>query len=401
MSDRSPRFRSVLDQFAPYKPGRRVANAAGQSFKLASNECPFGPLPSVAKAITEAAAGVNWYPDNTAEALTEAIARRYDVPPAHIALGCGSVGVAQQLLAAAAEPGTEVLYAWRSFEAYPILVPLTGATDVRVPLKDETHDLAAMADAITPRTRVIFVCNPNNPTGTVVRGGELAEFLGRVPPDCLVVLDEAYADYVRDPGVPNGIDLYRDHPNLAVLRTFSKAHGLAGLRVGFLIGQEQVASAVRTTMLPFSVNSLAQTAAIASLAAEAELHERVDLAVKERARVRDELLAQGWTVPPTEANFVWLRLGADTQDFAAACADAGISIRPFGDEGARISVGTPEADDAFLAVARAYPRRTDCGAGRAVSPPARPRARPGLQAPGPRSRAAQPVPVPSFSVTSR
>ena len=357
MSDRSPRFRSVLDQFAPYKPGRRVANAAGQSFKLASNECPFGPLPSVAKAIAAAAAEINWYPDNTAAALTEAIARRYDVPPAHIALGCGSVGVAQQLLAAAAEPGTEVLYAWRSFEAYPILVPLTGATDVRVPLKDETHDLAAMADAITPRTRVIFVCNPNNPTGTVVRGGELAEFLGRVPPDCLVVLDEAYADYVRDPGVPNGIDLYRDHPNLAVLRTFSKAHGLAGLRVGFLIGQDQVASAVRTTMLPFTVNSLAQTAAIASLAAEAELHERVDLAVKERARVRDELLAQGWTVPPTEANFVWLRLGADTQDFAAACADAGITIRPFGDEGARISVGTPEADDAFLAVATAYPRR--------------------------------------------
>jgi histidinol-phosphate aminotransferase len=357
VSDRSPRFRSVLDQFAPYKPGRRVANATGQSFKLASNECPFGPLPSVAKAIAAAAAEINWYPDNTAEALTEAIARRYDVPPAHVALGCGSVGVAQQLLAAAAEPGTEVLYAWRSFEAYPILVPLTGATDVRVPLKDETHDLAAMADAITPRTRVIFVCNPNNPTGTVVRSGEFAEFLGQVPPDCLVVLDEAYADYVRDPGVPNGIDLYRDHPNLAVLRTFSKAHGLAGLRVGFLIGQEQVASAVRTTMLPFTVNSLAQTAAIASLAAEAELHERVDLAVKERARVRDELLAQGWTVPPTEANFVWLRLGADTQDFAAACADAGISIRPFGDEGARISMGTPEADDAFLAVARAYPQR--------------------------------------------
>jgi histidinol-phosphate aminotransferase len=334
-----------------------VANGAGQSFKLASNESPFGPLPSVVKAIAAASAEINWYPDNTAEGLTEAIARRYDVPPAHIALGCGSVGVAQQLLVAAAEPGSEVLYAWRSFEAYPILVPLTGATDVRVPLKDETHDLAAMADAITPRTRVIFVCNPNNPTGTVVRTGELAEFLGRVPPDCLVVLDEAYADYVRDPGVPNGIDLYRDHPNLAVLRTFSKAHGLAGLRVGFLIGQEQVASAVRTTMLPFSVNSLAQTAAIASLAAEAELHDRVDLAVKERARVRGELQAQGWTVPPTEANFVWLRLGADTQDFAAACADAGISIRPFGDEGARISVGTPEANNAFLAVARAYPRR--------------------------------------------
>jgi histidinol-phosphate aminotransferase len=214
-----------------------------------------------------------------------------------------------------------------------------------------------MADAITERTRVIFVCNPNNPTGTVVDGAELTAFLGRVPADCLVVLDEAYADYVRDPDVPNGIDVYREHPNLAVLRTFSKAHGLAGLRVGFLIGHEPVAGAVRTTMLPFSVNSLAQTAAVASLAAEAELQERVDLAVKERGRVRDELLAQGWTVPPSEANFVWLRLGADTQDFAAACADAGISIRAFGDEGARISVGTPEANDIFLGAARAYPRR--------------------------------------------
>jgi histidinol-phosphate aminotransferase len=357
VSDRSPRFRPVLDQLNPYKPGKRVANAAGQSFKLASNECPFGPLPSVAEAIAAAAAEINWYPDNHAEALTQAIARRHDVPVSHIALGCGSVGVAQQLLAAAAEPGTEVLYAWRSFEAYPILVPLTGATDVRVPLRDERHDLPAMADAITPRTRVIFVCNPNNPTGTVVHAAELEEFLDRVPPDCLVVLDEAYADYVRDPAVPNGIDVYRDRPNVAVLRTFSKAHGLAGLRVGYLIGPDPVAAAARTTMLPFTVNSLAQTAAVASLAAEGELHERVDLAVKERARVRDELLAQGWNVPPTEANFVWLRLGPDTQDFAAACAQAGVSIRAFGDEGARISMGTPEADDAFLAVAGAYLRR--------------------------------------------
>jgi histidinol-phosphate aminotransferase len=357
VSDRSPRFRPVLDQLNPYKPGKRVANAAGQSFKLASNECPFGPLPSVAEAIAAAAAEINWYPDNHAQALTEAIARRHDVPVSHIALGCGSVGVAQQLLAAAAEPGTEVLYAWRSFEAYPILVPLTGATDVRVPLRDERHDLPAMADAITPRTRVIFVCNPNNPTGTVVHAAELEEFLDRVPPDCLVVLDEAYADYVRDPAVPNGIDVYRDRPNVAVLRTFSKAHGLAGLRVGYLIGPDPVAAAARATMLPFTVNSLAQTAAVASLAAEGELHERVDLAVKERARVRDELLAQGWSVPPTEANFVWLRLGPDTQDFATACAQAGVSIRAFGDEGARISMGTPEADDAFLAVAGAYPRR--------------------------------------------
>jgi histidinol-phosphate aminotransferase len=354
---RSPRFRSVLDQFAPYRPGGRVASPAGRSFKLSSNESPFGPLPSVAEVIAGAFADVNRYPDNGAADLTEAIARRHGVPPQHIAVGCGSVGVTQQLLAAAAEPGTEVLYAWRSFEAYPLLVRLAGADEVRVPLRKETHDLEAMAAAITPRTRVVFVCNPNNPTGTVVHRAELEEFLDSVPPDCLVVLDEAYAEYVRDPGVPEGLDLYRERPNTAVLRTFSKAYGLAGLRVGFLVGHEPVAEAVRKTLLPFSVNAIAQAAAIASLAAEAELLARVGQVVKERARVRDELRSQGWTVPVTEANFVWLRLDSDTEDFAAACAGAGISIRPFAGEGARISIGDEEENDEFLTVARGYPRR--------------------------------------------
>lgn len=357
MPAQSPRFRSVLDQFAPYRPGGRVASPDGRSFKLSSNESPFGPLPSVADVIARAFADVNRYPDNGAAELTEAIARRYAVPAEHIAVGCGSVGATQQLLAAAAEPGTEVVYAWRSFEAYPLLVKLTGADAVTVPLRDEAHDLAAMAAAVTPRTRVVFVCNPNNPTGTVVHRAELEDFLDSVPPECLVVLDEAYAEYVRDPGVPDGLDLYRDRPNTAVLRTFSKAYGLAGLRVGFLVGHEPVAEAARKTLLPFSVNAIAQAAAVASLAAEAELLARVDQVVKERARVRDELRSQGWTVPPTEANFVWLRLHEDTGDFAAACARAGISVRPFAGEGARISIGDEQANEEFLAVARAYPRR--------------------------------------------
>jgi histidinol-phosphate aminotransferase len=353
----SPRFRSVLDQFAPYRPGGRVERPDGRSFKLSSNENPFGPLPSVMQVIAEACAGLNRYPDNGAVALTEAIARRHGIPPSHIAVGCGSVGVTQQLLEAAAEPGAEVLYAWRSFEAYPLLVKLAGADEVRVPIQAERHDLAAMAAAITPRTRVIFVCNPNNPTGTVVHRAELEDFLDQVPGDCLVVLDEAYAEYVRDPDVPDGLELYRDRPNTAVLRTFSKAYGLAGLRVGFLVGHEPVAEAARKTLLPFAVNGIAQAAAVASLAAEAELLARVELVVKERIRVCDELLAQGWSVPPTEANFVWLRLGEDTGDFAAECARDGIGVRPFAGEGARISVGDEEDNEAFLAVARAYPRR--------------------------------------------
>jgi histidinol-phosphate aminotransferase len=353
----SPRFRALLEEFAPYQPGRRVIGPDGRSHKLSSNESPFGPLPSVQEVIAAAASDVHRYPDNGSAGLTEAISDRFAVPPEHVAVGCGSVGVTQQLLEAVGEPASQVLYAWRSFEAYPTLVALSAAEPVTVPLRAETHDLEALADAITGRTRLIFVCNPNNPTGTVVHGGALAAFLDQVPEDCLVVLDEAYSEYVRDPEVPDGIAVYRERPNVAVLRTFSKAYGLAGLRVGFMIAHPPVAGAVRKTMLPFTVNSVAQAAAIASLAAEAELLERVDMVVKERSRVAGELREQGWSVPPTEANFVWLRLGADTQEFAAECARAGVAIRPFGAEGARISIGEHDANDAFLAVARAFPRR--------------------------------------------
>ena len=357
MSDLTPRFRPVLDTVPAYKPGQAPVAAAGQAHKLSSNESPYGPLPSVLKVIAEAASGVNRYPDNGAEELIGALAERFGVPAGHVAVGCGSVGVLKQLVEAVSDPGSEVLYAWRSFEAYPTLADLSGAGSVRVPLRDETHDLAAMADAITGRTRIIFICNPNNPTGTVVRRAELEEFLAAVPPDCLVVLDEAYREYVRDPGVPDGLSLYRDRPNVAVLRTFSKAYGLAGLRVGFMVAAEPVAAAVRMTMLPFTVSCIAQAAAIASLAAESELLDRVDAVAGERSRVRDALRSDGWTVPPTEANFVWLPLGPDTGHFAAECAAVGISIRPFGDEGARVSIGDPEANEAFLAVAKAYPRR--------------------------------------------
>jgi histidinol-phosphate aminotransferase len=357
MTDVSPRFRPVLDTVPAYKPGQAPTAAAGEAHKLSSNESPYGPLPSVVEVIAEAAGAVNRYPDNGAAALTEAIAGRFAVPVGHVAVGCGSVGVLQQLMEAVGEPGAEVVYAWRSFEAYPPLADLAALTSVRVPLTGETHDLAAMAAAITPQTRLILVCNPNNPTGTVVRERELTAFLDQVPADCLVILDEAYREYIRDGDVPDGINLYRDRPNVAVLRTFSKAYGLAGLRIGFLIGHEPVAEAIRKTMLPFTVNAIAQAAAVASLNAEDELLDRVETVVKERDRVREALLADGWTVPVTEANFVWLRLGDQTTAFAQSCDAAAIAIRPYPGEGARISIGTPAANDAFLAAARAFPYR--------------------------------------------
>ncbi|MBE3008473.1 histidinol-phosphate transaminase [Microbispora sp. NEAU-D428] len=349
-----PRFRSILDTMPAYKPGKAVVSPDGRSYKLSSNESPFGPLPSVVEAIARAATEVHRYPDPGAVRLTETLAERFGVPYDHVALGAGSVAVAQQILEAVGEPGADVVYAWRSFEAYPLLVGLSGANAVEVPLRDETHDLDAMADAITPETRLVFVCNPNNPTGTVNRTDELARFLDRVPENVTVVLDEAYREYVRDADVPDGLTFYRERPNVAVLRTFSKAYGLAGLRVGYLIGHEPVAAAVRKTLLPFAVNHLAQAAAIASLRAEDELQGRVETVIKERTRVREALLSQGWTVPPTEANFVWLRLGERTMEFAAKCAAVGVAVRPFDGEGARISIGDREANDVFLAAAEAF-----------------------------------------------
>ena len=358
VSVQNPRFRSVLENFASYRPGRPpTAPAGGRAYKLSSNESPYGPLPSVLEVIAASAADLNRYPDHGSAALTRAIAEHLDVPADCVAVGCGSVGLTQQLLAAVAEPGAEVMYAWRSFEAYPVLTDLTGATSVRVPLRDSAHDLTAMAAAITDRTRLIFVCTPNNPTGTVVSRTELLAFLDQVPGDCLVIIDEAYSEYVRDPEAPDGMTLWPSRPNVGVLRTFSKAYGLAALRVGYLVANEPIATSVRKTQLPFAVNSLAQTAAIASLAAEPELLARVELVVKERDRVRSELLGQGWSVPPTEANFVWLPLAGDTVDFAAACDRAGVAVRPYLPDGARVSIGEPDANDTFLAVAAAYPRR--------------------------------------------
>jgi histidinol-phosphate aminotransferase len=274
----------------------------------------------------------------------------------HVATGTGSVGVLQQVVQSTATEGDEVVYAWRSFEAYPIVVQVSGATSVRVPLlPDEHHALDAMAEAITDRTRLVLVCSPNNPTGTAVGRADLERFLDRVPKHVLVVIDEAYREFVRNPDVPDAIEIYRSRPNVAVLRTFSKAYGLAGLRVGFAVAHEPVADALRKTAVPFGVSGLAQAAAVASLAAEAELLERVAALVDERSRVQAALREQGWSrVPASQANFVWLRLGERTDEFAAACEEAGVVVRPFAGEGARVSIGEPEANDLFLRVAKGF-----------------------------------------------
>ena len=353
----TPRLRAALEGIPSYRPGRAATGRDGvPAYKLSSNENPYPPLPSVLETVRESALTFNRYPDMFATSLTAAIAARFGVPPTHIATGTGSVGVLQQVVQATAAEGDEVVYAWRSFEAYPIVVQVSGARSVTVPLRaDEHHDLDAMAAAVTDRTRLVLVCSPNNPTGTAVRRAELERFLDRVPADVLVVIDEAYREFVRDPEVPDAIEIYRDRPNVAVLRTFSKAYGLAGLRVGFAIAREPVADALRKTAVPFGVSGLAQVAATASLDAEDELLTRVDALVVERTRVQNALREQGWVhAGDSEANFVWLRLGGRTEEFAGACESAGVVVRPFAGEGARITIGEPEANDVFLRVVKGF-----------------------------------------------
>ncbi len=351
----TPKLRAELDGIPTYKPGKPAAADGPVAFKLSSNENPYPPLPGVMEQAIAAAGTFNRYPDMACTALMAELADRFGVPVSHIATGTGSVGVAQSLIQSTSGPGDEVIFAWRSFEAYPIITQISGATSVKVPLTEgDVHDLDAMLAAITDRTRLIFVCNPNNPTGTVVRRAELERFLDQVPSDVLVVLDEAYREFIRDAEVPDGIELYRDRPNVCVLRTFSKAYGLAGLRVGFAVAHEPVAAALRKTAVPFGVSQLAQDAAVASLRAEDELLGRVGSLVGERQRVLETLRSQGWTVPETQANFVWLRLGERTVDFAAACEKAGVVVRPFPGEGVRVTIGEVEANDLFLHAAEAF-----------------------------------------------
>jgi histidinol-phosphate aminotransferase len=320
--------------------------------KLASNEMSASPLPSVVAAICDAAAGVNRYPDNGASALVDRLAVQLEVSPSHLAIGCGSVTLCQQLVQATCGPADEVLFAWRSFEAYPLITRVVGARQHPVPLRpNHTHDLPAMLDAITPATRLVFLCNPNNPTGTAVRRDELIAFLDAVPEGVLVALDEAYHEFVTDPAVPDGMALHRDRDNLAVLRTFSKAYGLAGLRVGYCVAPEPVTTALRKVSVPFSVNALAQVAALAGLDVQDEVLARCQGVAAERDRVRAGLLAMGYPVPDSQANFVWLPLGAQTTAFTEHCLEHKIVIRPFPGDGARITIGDPAENDAFLAAA--------------------------------------------------
>ena len=349
------RTRRALADIPRYVPGKSAESVAAEhelaeAVKLASNEAPFGPLPSAIEAATRALVDANLYPDNAATALVEALAARNGVTPQQVLVGNGSVQLCQHLFLTTVEPGDEAVFGWPSFEAYPIQAQQADATAVRVPLRDHTYDLAAMAHAVTEHTRLVFVCTPNNPTGTVVSRAAVADFLAAVPADCLVVFDEAYREFVTGPDTPDGLELVAAHPNVLVLRTFSKAYGLAALRVGYAIAQPEVIEELRKLHVPFEVNAVAQAAALASLAAEAEMRARVAVVVAERERMYEELVARGVPVVRSQANFLWLDVPVTAVELAFHGERNGVVTRSFADVGVRITIGTAEQNARVLAV---------------------------------------------------
>ena len=350
----SAQLRAAMSSLPAYVPGRKIPGAV----VLASNESPYGLLPSVAGVLAEHAAGVSRYPDMGATRLIEAIAAHHGVTPDRVAVGAGSVEVCGQLASSTVETGDEVVFGWRAFEAYPIITAVVGGSSVKVPLTpDHVHDVDAMAAAVTDRTRLVFLCNPNNPTGTAIGADALRRLVDGIPERVLVVIDEAYREYVDPALVPDAFTLLGDRPNVAITRTFSKAYALAGLRVGYCLAHADVAAAVRKCQVPFSVSGLAQEAAIAALGETEEVARRAKLTVAERERVRSALVGAGYDVPPSQANFVWLPLGERSAEFAQACLDQGVIVRPFAGEGVRVTIGTDGENDQFLSAANHFPAR--------------------------------------------
>ena len=363
--------RPVFDTLPSYAAGKPPVPVDGLTrYKLSSNENPLGPVPEVARVLAEFDA-VHRYPDPLSTALRTALAGQLGVDAEDIVTGAGSLGALNQILKTFAGVNAdgvqdEVIYAWRSFEAYPILVGIMGARSVQVPnLPNGAHDLDAMAAAVTDRTRLILVCTPNNPTGPAVTESQIRSFLAKVPATVPVVIDEAYFEFCAASSIPegeepplNGLDIYRDYPNVIILRTFSKAQGLAGLRVGYSISHPQITRHLRVAATPFAVSALAERAAVASIEHQEAVMARVSHIVAERERVTARLRELGYEFPSTYANFVWLPLGERTGEFVDLMDRNALSVRAFGTEGVRVSIGEVEANDRFLSLCELFAQKS-------------------------------------------
>ncbi len=360
-------FRPAVQGLVPYEPGKPVEEVQrelglARCVKLASNEGPFGPFPAAVEALGRSVADLNRYPDGGAWRLRTALAERHRISFEEVAVGSGADGLIDLLSQASLDPGDEMVCGWPSFATYPIDAAKLGAVAIKVPLRDDRYDLDAMLEAITPKTRLVFVCHPNNPTGTMNTRAELDVFLDRVPGHVLVVIDQAYREYVDDPDYPDAIEeYYRAGRPVAVLRTFSKIYGLAGLRVGYMVAPPAVVTAANKVKRAFDVSSAAQEAALASLDDVDEIARRRRLNAESRDQLRGIL--ESADLPPAGpvfGNFLYAETGTDTRPLFEALLAEGVIVRPLHGFGAptaiRVSCGTPDENAYFAeALARARP----------------------------------------------
>lgn len=354
------RLRPALENLPAYVAGKPAADDGVVRYKASSNESPFPPVDAVRDAVVASLEGANRYPDAAGQDLRTALGQEHGVEPSQISLSTGSVAVSGDLVRALVGDGDEVVFAWRSFEAYPILVGSHGGVPVPVALTASgEHDLDAMAAAVTDRTRLILLCTPNNPTGPSLSTEQVEDFLARVPDHVVVAIDEAYREF-HDPATVLGTaGLFRRHGNVVLLRTFSKLQGLAGLRIGYAVAHPRLARALGQVTVPFGASAPAQAGALVSLRPEVqdELNHRAGWIRDERSRVMRALAAQGWELPASQGNFVYFPLGERSAEFAEFSDARGLVLRAYGTDGVRATIAEQEANDRLIEIAGAWRER--------------------------------------------
>ena len=345
-----------IEALIPYPPGKPIEEVERElgirnSIKLASNENPLGPSPKAVEAIAGALKNLHRYPDGGCFYLKERLAKRIGIKTENLIIGNGSNEIIELVIRTFLRPGEEAVMGNPSFAVYPLAVPAAGGKKVEIPLKNLTHDLDAMADAITDRTRVVFVANPNNPTGTIVTRAQLKRFMDRLPEGVILVLDEAYNEFVTDPEFPKSLDYLREGRNIVILRTFSKIYGLAGLRIGYGVAPEKLVFYMNKVRQPFNVNSLAQIAAMAALEDEDHLKRSQKNNSEGLKFLYGEMKAMGLEYVPTQANFFLIKVGKG-KDVYDALLRQGVIVRPMASYGLgeyiRVTVGTPEENQRFV-----------------------------------------------------
>src|SRR5512143_3059377 len=343
-----------IKSISPYVPGKPIEELERElgitgSIKLASNENPLGPSPKAVAAVKKTLEGLNRYPDGSGFYLSEALAKKYEVALSQVILGNGSNELIELAVLTFVQPGDEVVSADPSFVVYKMITQAAGGTNVVVPCKDLRHDLDAMAERITARTRIVFIANPNNPTGTMNTRAEMDRFMGRVPDHVVVAVDEAYYEYVTHAEYPDSLDYLKEGKNVLALRTFSKIYGLAGLRIGYGITKPEIAEFMNKVRQPFNTNSLAQAAALAALSDRKHVEKSIAINNEGKQYLYQSFQRLGVQYIPTEANFILFETAIDAKDVYAALLKQGVIIRPMGGKRLRVTIGLPEENKRFVA----------------------------------------------------